>query len=189
VLTTFDLACQVIASRAGGASAQLDHLPPPDTDDHFRRVGKPCLKGSAGIEPPRMEASGTRRFRRSPAGTTSSPVSASKTNNLLYLDLEDVERWTGQAEQGRFELFRLPGYLCGMPSYVLVGEAATARVLEGSLAQPSLREPLAERGRRSGSGKRSSPCASPDPMHRAATCSMHRARSPLLRWPRLACFG
>jgi hypothetical protein len=45
--------------------------------------------------------------------------------DLLYRDLEDVARWTAEAEQGLFELFRMPGCLCGMPSYVLVGETAS----------------------------------------------------------------
>lgn len=66
--------------------------------------------------------------------------------DLLYRDLADVERWTAEAERGRFELFRMPGYLCGMASYVLVGEAATARVLEGNLAKPRFPELLARRG-------------------------------------------
>jgi hypothetical protein len=45
-------------------------------------------------------------------------------------------RWTTEADEGRWELFRMPGYLCGMASYVLVGEAAVGRVLAGTLDQP-----------------------------------------------------
>jgi hypothetical protein len=36
--------------------------------------------------------------------------------DLLYRDLRDVERWITEANDGRWELFRMPGYLCGFPS-------------------------------------------------------------------------
>ncbi len=39
-----------------------------------------------------------------------------------------------------------PGYLCGMASYVLVGEAATGLVLAGTLEHPSFPEALRVRG-------------------------------------------
>jgi hypothetical protein len=56
--------------------------------------------------------------------------------DLLYREQADVQRWTAEANDGRWELFRVPGYLCGMASYVLVGEAAVGRVLAGTLDQP-----------------------------------------------------
>jgi hypothetical protein len=49
--------------------------------------------------------------------TASQLNGSSQWIDLLYRDLEHVEPWTAEAEQGRFELFRVPGYLCGMPSY------------------------------------------------------------------------
>jgi predicted nucleotidyltransferase len=66
--------------------------------------------------------------------------------DLHYRDIADVERWTSEAQEGRWELFRVPWYLCGMPSYVLVGEAALGRILAGELSQPSFPDLLAERG-------------------------------------------
>jgi hypothetical protein len=49
--------------------------------------------------------------------TASQLNGSSQWIDLLYRDLEHVEPWTAEAEQGRFELFGVPGYLCGMPSY------------------------------------------------------------------------
>jgi predicted nucleotidyltransferase len=53
--------------------------------------------------------------------------------DLIYRDLDDVERWIAETDLGGFELFRVPGYLCGMASYVLAGEVALGRTLIGSL--------------------------------------------------------
>ena len=66
--------------------------------------------------------------------------------DLLYRDLDDVEHWTREAESGEWELFRVPGYLCGMPTYALTGELATGRVLRGSLDQPAFPQALRETG-------------------------------------------
>ena len=66
--------------------------------------------------------------------------------DLLYRDRADVERWTAESERGRWDLFRVPGYLCGMASYVLVGEAAVGRLLAGTLAQPAFPERLRDSG-------------------------------------------
>jgi predicted nucleotidyltransferase len=53
--------------------------------------------------------------------------------DLIYRDLDDVERWVEETDLGRWELYRVPGYLCGMASYVLAGELALGRVLVGAL--------------------------------------------------------
>jgi len=66
--------------------------------------------------------------------------------DLVYRDLTVVERWTARAREGRWELFRMPGYLCGMPSYVLMGEQSVGRVLAGTLDQPSFPPALSESG-------------------------------------------
>ncbi len=66
--------------------------------------------------------------------------------DLLYRDLDDVERWTHAAQRGEWELFRVPGYLCGMPTYALTGELATGRVLRGALDHPVFPEALRETG-------------------------------------------
>jgi len=42
------------------------------------------------------------------------------------------------------ELYRMPGYLCGLPAYALVAELALCRVLVGSLPRPEFSERLRE---------------------------------------------
>jgi Nucleotidyltransferase domain len=64
--------------------------------------------------------------------------------DLLYRDIDDVRRWIEEAERGHWELYRMPGYLCGMPSYVLVAELALCRPLVGNLPKPVFPEPLRE---------------------------------------------
>lgn len=56
--------------------------------------------------------------------------------DVHYRDLDEVEHHMAEAEQGRFAVERLPFYLAGIPTYVVVGELALARVLVGSLPKP-----------------------------------------------------
>lgn len=56
--------------------------------------------------------------------------------DLHYRDLDEVEHWLAEAEQGRFEIQRLLFYLAGIPTYVVVGELAVAKVLSGALPRP-----------------------------------------------------
>jgi predicted nucleotidyltransferase len=73
--------------------------------------------------------------------------------DLLYRDLDFVQRWIAEAEAGRFERDRVEGYLAGMATYVLVGELALAEVLAGELPRPAfpqaLRDAAARRWRAS----------------------------------------
>jgi hypothetical protein len=65
--------------------------------------------------------------------------------DALLRDLDAVERWTGEAQRGRFEIDGLPGYLAGLPTYALTAEVASSIVLHGELAIPTAYpEPLAE---------------------------------------------
>jgi hypothetical protein len=66
--------------------------------------------------------------------------------DLIYRDIDDVEHWVEETELGRFELFRVPGYLCGMASYVLAGELALGRTLIGSLPSVAFPEALRASG-------------------------------------------
>ena len=68
--------------------------------------------------------------------------------DLLYRDLATVEHWTAEAEAGRFEIDAVPGYLAGMASYVLAGEAGLGKVLHGTIPQPSFPEALRAAGHR-----------------------------------------
>ena len=51
--------------------------------------------------------------------------------DVLYRDLDVVQDWAAQAEQGRFEIDDLLGYLAGFPTYAVVGELALGRQLSG----------------------------------------------------------
>lgn len=64
--------------------------------------------------------------------------------DLLYRDLSAVERWTAEAQQGRFKVERLPFYLAGIPTYVVAGELASCRVLIGNLPRPDFPSALRE---------------------------------------------
>ncbi len=63
---------------------------------------------------------------------------------LLYRDLDAVERWTQEAEAGRYEVDNAVGYVAGMASYALAGELAVADVLSGELPRPEFPQALRE---------------------------------------------
>ena len=64
--------------------------------------------------------------------------------DVLYRDLDRIERWRDEAEAGRFEILPQTGYLAGAPTYLPVGELALGVVVEGELARPSFPGALAE---------------------------------------------
>jgi hypothetical protein len=64
--------------------------------------------------------------------------------DLVYRDLDFVEHWAEEAEEGRYEVELLGGSLAGMASYVLVGELALAEVLAGDLPRPDFPQALRE---------------------------------------------
>jgi predicted nucleotidyltransferase len=64
--------------------------------------------------------------------------------DLLYRDLDVVERWTKAAEKGRFEIDFVEGFVAGMATYVLAGELALAKVLVGELPRPDFPDRLRE---------------------------------------------
>lgn len=64
--------------------------------------------------------------------------------DLIYRDLDEVERWTTEAERGRFEIQREVGYVAGIATYVLAGELAVNEVLAGELPAPSFPDALRE---------------------------------------------
>jgi hypothetical protein len=73
--------------------------------------------------------------------------------DLLYRDIDVVQRWIDEAEAGRYEVDQVEGYLAGMASYVLAGELALAEMLGGELPRPdfpqALRDTAARRWRAS----------------------------------------
>ena len=70
--------------------------------------------------------------------------------DLLYRDLDFVCHWTREAAAGRYERDHVEGYLAGMPTYVLAGELALAKVLSGDLPRPTFPAALRTSGRRAG---------------------------------------
>lgn len=62
--------------------------------------------------------------------------------DLIYRDLDEVARWTTEAEHGRFEIQREVGYVAGIATYVLTGELALNEVLAGELPRPSFPDAL-----------------------------------------------
>jgi hypothetical protein len=62
--------------------------------------------------------------------------------DLLYRDLDFVLHWTREAEAGRWERDHMEGSVAGVPTYMLAGELAVAKVLHGELPRPSFPEPL-----------------------------------------------
>lgn len=64
--------------------------------------------------------------------------------DVIYRCVDAVRHWIDEANEGRFEVELLGGYLAGFDTTVLVGEVALCRVLHGSLpfAVPSYPEAL-----------------------------------------------
>jgi Nucleotidyltransferase domain len=57
--------------------------------------------------------------------------------DVHYRDLDDVEHQLAEAGAGRFGLERLSFHLAGIPTYIVVAELATHRVLRGELPRPA----------------------------------------------------
>ncbi|MCU1425985.1 MAG: hypothetical protein JWM51_2276 [Microbacteriaceae bacterium] len=64
--------------------------------------------------------------------------------DVHYRDLEVVEHELRQARAGRFHIEPLMFHLAGIPSYLVVGELASNRVLRGSLPRPEYPAALRE---------------------------------------------
>jgi hypothetical protein len=64
--------------------------------------------------------------------------------DVLLRDLDVVEHWMQRAHVGDFEVDALLGYVAGIPTYTLVAELASCRVLRGELPPVSFPAKLAE---------------------------------------------
>ena len=56
--------------------------------------------------------------------------------DVHFRDLNDVEYRLAEAQAGRFAIERLMFHLAGIPTYIVVAEIATNRVLHGDLPRP-----------------------------------------------------
>jgi predicted nucleotidyltransferase len=61
----------------------------------------------------------------------------------LFRDLDRVERWIDDADQGRFQVLTQNGYIVGAPTYLPVGELALCRPITGELPRPAFPDQLA----------------------------------------------
>lgn len=59
-------------------------------------------------------------------------------------DLDAVEHWVAEAEDGRFDVVADDAWVAGRPTYAFVGELATCEVLAGELPRPEFPEALRE---------------------------------------------
>jgi hypothetical protein len=63
--------------------------------------------------------------------------------DVLFRDLDTVERWVEDAERGGFEVLAQNGYLAGAPTYVPVAELALGVPIAGELSRPAYPDALA----------------------------------------------
>ena len=98
--------------------------------------------------------------------------------DVHYRDLENVEYWTKEAQQGRFRKEFLLFYAAGIPTYIVMAELALNRVLHGSVTVPEYPDALSRQaGARWHDDLSSTPCvvrklrtATPTERRREATC-------------------
>jgi hypothetical protein len=125
----------VVAVTLGGSRAQGDHGPDSDWDFGLYYRGTLDAQDVAGLGwPGRVFAPGEWGGGVMNGGAWLQ-VDGHRVD-LHYRDLDDVEHWLTEANLGRFKVERLPFYLAGIPTYVVVGELAVAQVLVGELPRP-----------------------------------------------------
>jgi predicted nucleotidyltransferase len=73
--------------------------------------------------------------------------------DVLFRDLDTIEAWLRDSEDGRFEVLTQDGYVAGAPTYVPVGELALCVPLSGTLPRPGFPAPLAAAAERWWSGR------------------------------------
>ena len=132
----------VVAVTLGGSRAQGDHGPDSDWDFGLYYRGR--------LDPEDVTALGWPGRVFAPGEWGGGVMNGGawlqvdgRRVDLHYRDLDDVEHWLSEAQAGRFRVERLPFYLAGIPTYVVVGELAVAKVLVGELPRPEF--PLALR--------------------------------------------
>jgi hypothetical protein len=126
----------VVAVTLGGSRAQGDHGPDSDWDVGLYYRGRLDPEDVAALGwPGRVFAPGEWGGGVMNGGAWLQ-VDGRRVD-LHYRDLDDVEHWLAEAQLGRFKVERLPFYLAGIPTYVVVGELAVAQVLVGELPRPA----------------------------------------------------
>jgi predicted nucleotidyltransferase len=134
----------VVAVALGGSRATGTHRPDSDWDlgVYFRASQRPL--DAADVRALGHDGYVSERDEWGPIMNGGAWLTIAATRiDVLYRDLDTVERWIADAEQGRFEVLTQNGYIAGAPTYVPVGELAIARPITGNLPRPSFPAPLA----------------------------------------------
>ena len=130
----------------GGSRATETHRPDSDWDlgvyyrGAFASEGVHALAGGSGVV---SEPGEWGPIMNGGAWLTLDGIAV----DVLYRDLDTVERWTRDASHGRFEILTQNGYLAGAPTYLSAGELALCRVLSGELPRPAFTAELAASAR------------------------------------------
>jgi Nucleotidyltransferase domain len=144
----------IVAIALGGSRAQGTYRPDSDWDFglYYRGTVDPDAIRALGY-PGTVVAPGEWAYPMN--GGAWLTVEGQKVD-LLYRDLDDVERVIHEAEDGRWELHRVPGYLCGCRPTRSSQTLPLATCLRGLF--PSRRSPIfsAKALRAAGDGRRSS---------------------------------
>ena len=121
----------VVAVVLGGLRAAGTHRPDSDWDfgiyyegdldvSHVRALGYDGYVSEVGEWSPLMN------------GGAWFEVDGEKVD-VIYRSVDAIAHWIAEADEGRFRVELLNGYLAGFPTTVLVGEVALGKVLHGSL--------------------------------------------------------
>jgi len=131
----------VAAVVLGGSRADGTERPDSDWDlglyyrgtfepDHVRGLGLPGYVSAVGEWGPIVNGGAWLTVDDTPV-------------DVLYRDLDVIERWHDDARHGRFDILAQNGYLAGAPTYLPVGELAIAQPLGGELPRPGFPDALA----------------------------------------------
>lgn len=135
----------VVAVVLGGSRASASHGPESDWDlgVYYRGSRRPLDPGDVGRLGHLSQVSRLGEWGPIVNGGAWLTVDGVPVD-VLFRDLDEVERWLSEAEQGRFEVLRQNGYLVGAPTYLPVGELALCRPISGRLPRPDFPRPLAQ---------------------------------------------
>ncbi len=75
--------------------------------------------------------------------------------DILFRDLDAIQRWLHEAEHGRFEILTQNGYIVGAPTYLPIGELAICQPITGHLPRPAFPAALADNARSRWQGRAS----------------------------------
>jgi predicted nucleotidyltransferase len=132
----------VVAVTLGGSRARGEARPGSDWDFglYYRDMIDTDAIRALGFEGEVFEPW---QWGRIPNGGAWLTIEGQKVD-LLYRDLNVVEHWTNEANEGRFEIYREVGHVAGVPTYTLTAELAIGKVLHGRLPHPEFPDALRE---------------------------------------------